>query len=490
LPLSYETAVARMYALGHELADAQTHKFDLAHMRVLLGALNHPERRFPGVLIAGTNGKGSTAATLASILSASGLRTGLYTSPHLVRINERIRIGGDAISDADFALLHDVVDRTAERLVEEGELPWHPSFFEMLTAIAFEYFAQNKVEIAVLEVGMGGRLDATNVIEPRVSVITDIALDHQKFLGNTVPEIAREKAGIIRPGGVVVTLPQLPLANDVIGNTTLEMGAEAVSAVPYVPPVSPASAEYLAGRANEPPEPAAERRKNAAHGVSCGSVPQGDQAPAGRQKDCPTDARLVSRYSLQVMGKQILVETPLLGRHQLRNIALAIATAEVLSHQGFAITPEAIERGIRETRWPGRFQIKPSADGAPEWVFDVAHNPAGAWALRSTLSACYEDRPLTFVFGAMHDKAIGEIAEILFPLAFRVIATRADNPRSATPDEIRHAAARTAADIEVAVDVASALQQASSLAGPQGVVVITGSIYIVGEAMRILGVRV
>src|SRR5271154_5744232 len=243
-PMSYETAVARMYALGHELTQAPSHKFDLAHMRVLLSALNHPERRFPGVLVAGTNGKGSTAATLASILRVSGLRTGLYTSPHLVRINERIRINGSEISDDDFALLHDVVDRTAERLVEDGELPWHPSFFEMLTAIAFEYFAQNKVEIAVLEVGMGGRLDATNVIEPRVSVIADISLDHQKFLGNTVAEIAREKAGIIRPGGVVVTLPQLPEANDVIGNTILELGAQGVSAVPYVPPVSPGSDEY------------------------------------------------------------------------------------------------------------------------------------------------------------------------------------------------------------------------------------------------------
>ena len=207
-------------------------------MRVLLAALDHPERRFPSVLIAGTNGKGSTAATLASILQASGLRTGLYTSPHLVRINERIQIDGEQISDDDFALVHDLVDRTAERLVGEGELPWHPSFFEMLTAIAFEYFARRKVEIAVLEVGMGGRLDATNVVEPRVSVITDISLDHQKFLGNTVAEIAREKAGIIRPGGVVVTLPQQPQANDVIGNTILELGARAVNAVPYVPPVS------------------------------------------------------------------------------------------------------------------------------------------------------------------------------------------------------------------------------------------------------------
>src|SRR5438309_10819197 len=168
--MSYETAIARMLARGHELAETPSHKLDLAHMRVLLEALEHPDRKFPAVLIAVTNGKGSTAATLASILQVSGYKTGLYTSPHLVRINERIRINSPAITDGDFALIHDVVDRTAERLVTEAELPWHPSFFEMLTAIAFEYFAQQKVEIAVLEVGMGGRLDATNVVEPRVSV--------------------------------------------------------------------------------------------------------------------------------------------------------------------------------------------------------------------------------------------------------------------------------------------------------------------------------
>src|SRR6204780_1268854 len=242
---TYESAVSRMFALGHELAQTPSHKFDLAHMRTLLDATQHPERKFPSVLIAGTNGKGSTAATLASILRASGLRTALYTSPHLVRLNERIRIDDDEIGDDEFALIHDLVDRTAERLVTEGELPWHPSFFEMMTAIAFEYFAQNKVDIAVLEVGMGGRLDATNVVEPRVSVITDVSLDHQKFLGDTVAEIAREKAGIIRRGGVVVTLPQQPEANDVIGNTILDLGARAVNAVLYVPPVSPGSSKYL-----------------------------------------------------------------------------------------------------------------------------------------------------------------------------------------------------------------------------------------------------
>jgi dihydrofolate synthase / folylpolyglutamate synthase len=447
--MSYDTAVARMYALGHELAQTTAHKFDLAHLRVLLAALEHPERKFPGVLIAGTNGKGSTAATLGSILHASGVRTGLYTSPHLVRINERIRINGESISDNDFALFHNLVDRTAERLVEEGELPWHPSFFEMLTAMAFEYFAQNQVELAVLEVGMGGRLDATNVIEPRVSVITDISLDHQKFLGDTVAEIAREKAGIIRRHGVVVTLPQQPEANDVIGNTILELEARAVNAVPYVPPVSPASTEWLV----------------------------------------PITEKPVSRYPLQVIGKQILVETPLVGRHQLRNVALAIAAAEELSRQGFRVTPESIERGIRETRWPGRFQIF-RRSGSPEYVFDVAHNPAGAWALRSALSAYYADRPLIFIFGAMRDKAIREMAEILFPLAERVIVTHADNPRSALPEEIREAAARTATDIESANHVPSALRLARTQIGPEGVIVVTGSIYIVGEAMKELAVEV
>lgn len=447
---SYETAIARMYALGHELAQTPSHKFDLAHMRVLLAALDNPERHFPSVLIAGTNGKGSTAATLASILQASGLRTGLYTSPHLVRINERIQIDRQQIGDDDFALVHDLVDRTAERLVGEGELPWHPSFFEMLTAIAFEHFARRKLDIAVLEVGMGGRLDATNVVEPRVSVITDISLDHQRFLGNTVAEIAAEKAGIIRVGGVVVTLPQQPQANDVIGSAILERGARVVSAVPYVPPVSPGSAQYL--------------------------VPG-------------TQTNPVSRYPLQVMGQQILVETLLIGRHQLRNVALAIAAAEELGRQGFPVAAGSIERGIRETQWPGRFQVLAAAN-EPEYVFDVAHNPAGAWALRSTLSACYPERRLIFIFGAMRDKAIGEMAEILFPLAERVIATHADNPRSAAAADIREAASRTSTQIEEAADVATALKLARTPARPDAVVVITGSIYIVGEAMRLLGARI
>jgi len=441
--MTYQTAVERMYALGHELANLPSHKFDLAHMRVLLAGLDNPERRFPGILIAGTNGKGSTAATLAAILQASGVRTGLYTSPHLVRINERIRINGEEIPDDDFALLHDVVDRTAERLVGESELPWHPSFFEMLTAMAFEYFSRKKVDVAVLEVGMGGRLDATNVIEPRLSVITDIALDHQKFLGETLTEIAREKAGIIRTGGVVVTLPQTPQANDVIGNTIMDLGARGVSAVPYVPPVSPAA-----------------------------NIPW-DQSG--------------SSYALQVLGKEIIVRTPLLGRHQLRNVALAIAAAEELS-KDFPIIAEAIERGIRETHWPGRFQVV--SRGGMDFVFDVAHNPAGAWALRSTLSTVYDERRLIFIFGAMRDKAIGEMAEILFPCAQHVVLTCAENPRSASPAEIRQMAARVACEWQEAENVPSAVEMATTLAGPGDVIVVTGSIYVVGEAMRYLGARI
>jgi dihydrofolate synthase/folylpolyglutamate synthase len=439
-----------MFALGHELAQTPSHKFDLEHMRVLLEAMDHPERRFPSVLIAGTNGKGSTAATLASILRASGLKSGLYTSPHLVRINERIRVNDEEISDDGFASLHGEVDRVAEKLVERAQLPWHPSFFEMMTAIAFEHFSRERVDLAVLEVGMGGRLDATNVVEPRVSVITDISLDHQKFLGNTVGEIASEKVGIIRPGGAVVTLPQLPEANDVIGNTILELGARAVNAVPYVPPVSPASPEYL--------------------------VPSTELG------------RSIYRYPLQVLGEQILVETPLVGRHQLRNVALAIAAAVELKQQGFSgITAKSTERGMRETRWPGRFQAIAARPGWPEVVIDVAHNPAGAWALRSALSERYEDRPLIFVFSAMRDKAISEMTEILFPLADRVIATRPENPRAASPEEIQQAAARTGVEIEAVEDVHQAVERARVLAQAGTVVVITGSIYLVGEVMRSVG---
>jgi dihydrofolate synthase/folylpolyglutamate synthase len=428
------------------------HKFDLAHMRTLLAAMGDPQTLFRSVLIAGTNGKGSTAATLASILRVAGHRTALYTSPHLVRPNERIRINGKDISDDDFARAHVHVEQIADRLVRDGKLPHRPSFFETMTAMAFHYFAESQVEIAVLEVGMGGRLDATNVVEPLVAVITDVSLDHQKYLGNTIAEIAGEKAGIIHEGGLVVTLPQHPQANDALGRAVLERNARAVSAVPYVPPISP-------------------------------------KAPS-------TGDATRNHYPLEVMGEQIVVDSPLPGRHQLRNLALAIATAEQLNAFGIRVTAKHIERGIRETRWPGRFQVIPAREitesaGAtaardlwPDVVLDVAHNPDGAWALRSALSERFPDRLLTFVFGVMRDKAMDEIAQILFFNAEHVIATHAgDNPRAATPEEVAEVAQRVTSNVHTAPTLHDALALARELTPATGVIVVTGSIYIVGEAI-------
>jgi dihydrofolate synthase/folylpolyglutamate synthase len=451
--MSYQETVEQLYALGHELASTPSHKFDLAYVRTMLEALGHPERRFASVLIAGTNGKGSTAATLASILRAGGYRTALYSSPHLVRINERIRVNGEQISDPEFGAIYDRVEQTAQQLLQAGKLPWHPSFFEMLTVMAFEYFASVGVEIAVLEVGMGGRLDATNVVDPLVSVIADISLDHQNYLGNTIPEIAREKAGIIRRHSVVVTLPQHPQANDVIGHAILDAEATGVSAAQYVPPVSPGAATYLAGHAPAVP---------------------------GR-----------SQYPLAVMGEELEVDSPLVGRHQLRNIALAIATAEQLGQFGFKVTPKQIAQGICDTQWPGRFQVilRSPATHQHEMVLDVAHNPAGAWALRSALSENFAGRELTLVFAAMRDKAIQEIAEVLFPIAEQVVLTHVNNPRAATPAELVQSASRTGAEMHTEDNVATALRKAHELSKPDGVVVVTGSIFLVGEAMAEMGIE-
>jgi len=463
--LAYQTAVAELYHLGHELHKTASYKFDLKHMRVLCEALDSPHTKFPSVLIAGTNGKGSTAATLASIVRTAGYRTGLYTSPHLVRINERIRIDGDAISDADFAAGYECVHAVAAELVANGRLPWHPSFFETMTALAFRHFAQQRVNIVVAEVGMGGRLDATNILEPLVCIITDIDLDHEKFLGSTIREIAGEKAGIMRRGRPLVTLPQHPEANGVLGRAMEETGAVAVNAARYV---------------------AAQQTTH-------------------------------TGFAMDIMGKEVEIETPLMGRHQLRNLALAISAAEELVKQGWAISPRQVAEGIRLTRWPGRFQIvPPEADGSrPEMVIDVAHNPAGAWALRAGLSEHFApgsplcaafarsgveaagespvERKLIMIYGAMRDKAIREVGRILFPLAEKVVLTRAGgNPRAATTTELVEAVGDCGTPLLQAPNVAEAVRQALAEAqpfGPRALLVITGSIYIVGEAMQALGVR-
>jgi len=433
--MSYAAAIEQLNAMTPELyakAGQARRKFSLDEVRILLGALGNPERRFPAVLIAGTNGKGSTAATLASILTEAGMRTGLYTSPHLERPNERIRVGRGEIADGDFARLFFLVSDTADQMVRERKLPQMPSFFEMLTALAFLYFAECGVEIAVLEVGMGGRLDATNVVEPLVSVVTDISLDHMEWLGPTIGAIAREKAGILRAGGTMITLPQHPEANHVLGQVATELGVRGVSAVPYMP-------------ANEAKGP----------------------------------------YTVETLGATVKVDSPLKGAHQQRNVALAIAAAVELAEQhGFRVSPAAIEEGIHRTEWPGRLERMTSA--GVEWVLDVAHNPAGAWALRAGLRGILEERkPRILIFSCLRDKPVAEMAQILFPLFERVIVAPIHAARAAAVEHLLAAAKATGTAATATESVREALETAQRDAAG-GVVVVSGSVYLVGEARAML----
>ena len=442
--MSYAAAIEGLYALAGELHAAPgqpRRKFELGEMRILAAALGHPERKFPSILVAGTNGKGSTSATLASILRAAGYRVGLYTSPHLSRVNERVQVldlkdgdrkdGGSQISDDTFARLYFRVDDAARKLVADGRLAAHPSFFEAMTALAFCAFADAHVDIAVLEVGMGGRLDATNIVEPLISVITDISLDHTEWLGATVTEIAREKAGILRKDGVLITLPQHPEANQAIGEAAVALDVRGVSAADYVPPLDAVNAR--------------------------------------------------GTYPVQVLGERIEAASPLAGMHQHRNVALAIATAvELSNHHGYKISATHIEEGIRTTKWPGRLE-RFSSPGHAGTLLDVAHNPAGAWALRSALSNLDPaPKKLTAVFGCLKDKAIAEIAQILFPLFDKVVLTEVNSPRAASLAEMRAAAESTGASIETSANPQAALELAYTVTPPDGLVVVTGSVYLIG----------
>jgi dihydrofolate synthase/folylpolyglutamate synthase len=438
--MSYTAAIEQLNAMAPELftrPGQPRRKFSLNEIRILLAALGNPQTRFPSVLIAGTNGKGSTASTLASILIESGLNTGLYTSPHLQRVNERVRIGHKLISDDDFARYFFRVHDMAQELVGQSRLPQLPSFFEFLTALAFVYFAEAAVEIAVLEVGMGGRLDATNVVEPLLSVVTDISLDHMEWLGPTIAEIAREKAGILRRDGTLVTLPQHPEANRVLGEVAERLNVRGVSATPYVPPIGVGAAQP---------------------------------------------------YLLEILGSTVEIASPLLGVHQHRNVALAIATAvELLNSHKIPITPEAIDVGIRRTSWPGRLErIK---DDGVEWILDVAHNAAGAWALRAGLRDLLPEddtRSLTLIFSCLRDKPVEELAQILFPLFDKVIFAPIHSPRATPAEDLLAAAAATGTPATVAESVTEALLLARTAAYPGSFIVISGSVYLVGEARGLL----
>jgi dihydrofolate synthase/folylpolyglutamate synthase len=443
-------------------------------MRVLAAALGHPETSFPSVLIAGTNGKGSTAATLASILTAAGYRTGLYTSPHLIRVNERIQIDGAQIPDEDFARLYFQVDETARRLVEAGDLPHPPSFFEVLTALAFLYFAgkgsegAQPVDIAVLEVGLGGRLDATNIVDPLLSVITDIALDHQDYLGDTIAEITREKAGILRPNGTLITLPQHPEANQAIGEAAADLNLRAISAANFIPPRS-------------------------SHAESSGPLLE---SPLPR-----------NRYAVTLEGESLEVDSPLVGHHQQRNIALAIAAANALRNyegykllqssksrndSGYKITNSAIEAGIRNTKWPGRLELIPSSEG-PSLLLDVAHNPAGAWALRAAIAQLPEGQPRTLIFSCLRDKDLKEMSQILFPLFDssgdrphdHILFAPIDNPRAASLEDLLAAAHALDIAAEGSPDLAAALALARAVTPASGLIIATGSVYLVGEIRQL-----
>jgi dihydrofolate synthase/folylpolyglutamate synthase len=433
--MSYAAAIEQLNAMVPELytgAGVPRRKFSLDEIGILLGALGDPQRNFPSVLIAGTNGKGSTAATLASILTASGVRTGLYTSPHLARVNERIRVNGAEIADEAFAGLYFRVDDAAQKLVLDGQLVQLPSFFEILTAQALSYFAEAGVEIAVLEVGMGGRLDATNIVQPLLSVITDISLEHTEWLGSTIAAITREKAGILRRGGTMITLPQLPEANQVLGEVAAELGVRAVSAAGYMP--------------------------SSAAGSS-------------------------TAYQVEAMGAEVRVDSPLTGAHQHRNIALAIAAAVELAGS-FPITPAAMAAGIRETRWPGRLEHIQRGD--VEWILDVAHNPAGAWALRAGLrDAMHRSRKRTLVFSCLRDKPVEEMGKILFPLFDEVIVAPIHNARAAATKDLQAAAKAVGVAALEADSVGHALELAERRA-EGGVVVVSGSVYLVGEARSLL----
>jgi len=423
-------------------------KFSLDEIGTLLTALGNPHRTFPSVLIAGTNGKGSTASTLAAILTASGLRTGLYTSPHLNRPNERLRIDGQEISDDDFAELFFRVRSTAQRLVDEGKLAQSPSFFETLTAMAFLHFAEPAIEIAVLEVGMGGRLDATNIVDPLISIVTDISLDHMEWLGPTISDITREKAGILRRGGTLITLPQHPEANQVIGEVAESLSVLGVSAVPYLPVADTTDRGLLV-----------------AH-----------------------DSATQATYKTEVLGKEIEVDSPLHGAHQHRNIALAIAAAvELAISHGFPITAKSIEQGIRDTRWPARLEqlSTGSSEGSgTQWLLDVAHNPAGAWALRAGLRDMLPNQQFgTLVFSCLRDKPVNEMAQILFPVFDRVIFAPIYSSRATPMRDLLAAATATGTPAFVAASVGQAIDLAleHSAEHPNVPIVVSGSVYLVGD---------
>ena len=433
--MNYETAVRYLLSLGRELAaptQAAAAKFDLDNITGLAERLGRPDRAYPSAHIAGTNGKGSTAAFLESILRHAGLRTGLNTSPHLEKINERIRINGEEISDGDFAETFSRIQSAAEELLAAGKLRAHPTYFECVTAMAFDYFARAGIDFGVFEVGLGGKLDATNILTPAVSIITRIDFDHENFLGHSIQEIASEKAGILKPG------------------------------VPVV----------LAGQRGEAREVVLKRAAK----LACPVV---ESDPAFRLEDVSVHDGYARALITEVASGWTVEVTPSLpGRFQLQNALSAIAAARLLHEQGHAISSEAITQGVANTVWPGRLE---KVQSQPDVYLDGAHNPSAASELAAFWRENLAGRRIFLLFGALRDKAVDEIAGQLFPLVEEVIFTEPRTSRAISASQLAEITAHHASRTSVIADAERALDYALSKAAPADAIFITGSLYLVGQ---------
>jgi len=422
--------------------------FSLDRMHRLLEALGSPHRRLRGVHVAGTKGKGSTAAMVHRLAVAAGLRAGLYTSPHLVDIRERIRVGEAMIAPGDLTALIRRAQPHIDRMREGGE---PPTFFEIFTALAFDHFARQAVDLAVAEVGLGGRLDATNVLRPDVAVITAVSLDHTAQLGTTLADIASEKAGIVKPGVPVVSQPQPAGAEGVVERACRE------AEVPLV----------RVGREVTYTWSPAERDGRPGVGLSV-------QTPAAAYDD---------------------LFLPLMGEHQAVNAATALAAAERTPALAQCLTPDLAREALARLHWPGRMHYVP---GEPATLLDGAHNRASMERLLEALAAHFPNRRLAFVFGAAADKDVDGMLVVLAgrPEGTAVVFTRTNNPRAAEPDDLtaRYAelggGAVAAGDAATAAAPAEAVRRAAGEAGGDGLVVVCGSLYLVGEVMEAFGFEI
>jgi dihydrofolate synthase/folylpolyglutamate synthase len=415
---------------------------DLERVHILIHALGDPHLDYRSVHIAGTKGKGSVSAMIASILHAAGFKTGLYTSPHLQRFTERIRVDDQEIDKAEVVELVGILKPQIETIQQL-------TFYEIITALAFLYFARKEVGCAVFEVGLGGRLDATNVITPMASVITSLSYDHMHLLGESLSDIAREKAGIIKPGVPVISAPQQHEAERVVEDAARSVDAP-LSLVGrdwlYSPGTRDLSGQILYVWSS------AEQSMMDAYVESAGGE---EWAPP--------------RYWI-----------PLLGHHQVVNGAVAYATIQILKTQGFEVSEDAIQKGFRETNWPGRFQILTTN---PVLVVDAAHNRDSALKLRIALDDYFPGRPVTLIFGASADKDISGMLIELVPRVSRLIVTQADHPRASNPEALERIAHSHGLRVEIEVPVEAALDRALKQAWTEGVVLATGSLFVVGEIL-------